>query len=370
MHDTWGEAGHEARGSGGHRRCKRVRSGDAAVTFDLIVWPVDRALALDEAVAEVDRLGGLSSFGLGHDKRLDAFIAAMEQRYPGLRGRGPVPPPCEFDVHRKHVFIGIPWSMVEEITTVVAEAAWQTGLAVYDPQREAVGLPAPFAETPLTAEGVEHHVRAAADALDAVGTGAALVPDDDPAAAQHTISARLAASGFLEMSPLGFQITPDVAAEVMADPLRMPSSLQTPERKAELIDALTTAKVGPRHVALSQLAGWDPDEEVAEALRLMLPSQDVFEAGQAAAGLARQRDITDLPGVLGVVHRFSPADGGTTEAMLLPLRAALSLAALAGPEIVEGVKGRAREWRGASRVRRQSWEHEFDRDLDELLGDP
>ncbi len=350
--------------------CKRVRSGDAAVTFDLIVWPVDRALALDEAVAEVDRLGGLSSFGLGHDKRLDAFIAAMEQRYPGLRGRGPVLPPCEFDVRRKHVFIGIPWSMVEEITTAVAEAAWRTGLAVYDPQREAVGLPAPFAETPMTAEGVERHVPAAADALDgAIRTDAELAPEDDPATAQHTISARLAAAGFLEISPLGFQITPDVAEEVLADPLRMPSSLQTPERKAELIDALTTAKVGPRHVALSQLAGWDPDADVAEALRLMLPSQDVFEAGQAAAGLARQRDITDLPGVLDVVHRFSPADGGTTEAMLLPLRAALSLAALAGPEIVEGVKGRAREWRGASRVRRQSWEQEFDRDLDELLAE-
>jgi len=157
--------------------------------------------------------------------------------------------------------------------------------------------------------------------------------------------------------------------EVHADPLRVSSSLQTPERKAELLAALVGSKVGDRHAALGQLAGWDPDDEVADALRPMLRSQDVFEAGQAAAGLARQRDITDLPGVLNVVHRFSPADGGTTEAMLIPLRAALSLAALAGPDAVEGVKSRARQWRGAAKVRRQSWEHEFDRDLDELLGD-
>jgi hypothetical protein len=169
------------------------------------------------------------------------------------------------------------------------------------------------------------------------------------------------------MSPLGFEITPDLQAEVAADPGRMPSSLQTPERKDDLLEALAAAKVGDRHLALGQLAGWDPDPEVAEALRPLLWSDDVFEAGQAASGLARQGDITDLPGVLDLTYRLSPADGGTAESMIVPLRAALELAALANPDVVEGVKARARQWRGTKRARRQSWEHELDAELDALL---
>ena len=41
---------------------------------------------------------------------------------------------------------------------------------------------------------------------------------------------------------------------------------------------------------------------------------------------------------------MSPIDGGTAEAMYLPLEAALQLAALAGADAVAEVKGKAREW--------------------------
>ena len=171
------------------------------------------------------------------------------------------------------------------------------------------------------------------------------------------------------MSPFGYEITPDLEAEFRADPLRMASSLQTPERKAQLIADMASSSPGARHVALGQLAGWDPDPEVATALRPVLASEDVFEAGQAAGGLARQGDITDLPAVLELVHRMSPADGGSAEAMLMPLRAALELAAPAGSMAVDGVKARARAWRGEPRTRRQPWEGDIDRELDRLLGD-
>ena len=169
------------------------------------------------------------------------------------------------------------------------------------------------------------------------------------------------------MGPLGFETTPDAPAASVDDPTTVPVALQTPELKAELIESLEAGMVGDRHDALGKLAGWDPDPEVAAALRPMLRSDDVFEAGQAATGLARQGDITDLPGVLDLVYRLSPADGGTTEAMVVPLRAALALAALANPDVVAGVKERATQWRGTKRARRQSWEHEFDTELDELL---
>jgi hypothetical protein len=173
--------------------------------------------------------------------------------------------------------------------------------------------------------------------------------------------------GFRVMSPLGFEITPDIEAEALADPGRMPTSLQTPERRAQLIEDIGSKLVAERHRAIGQLAAWDPDPEVAAALRPLLGSDDIFEASRAASGLARQADVTDLPAVLRLVHALSPDEGGSGEAMIEPLRAALSLAALAGPEIVEGVKARARSWRGEARYRRQSWEKVLDAELNELL---
>jgi hypothetical protein len=180
---------------------------------------------------------------------------------------------------------------------------------------------------------------------------------------------RLADAGFHQQSPLGFEITRELRDEYLADPERMPTSLQTEERKAQFLEELAAGRVGARHAAILRLSGWDPDAEVAAALRPLLDSEDVYEAGQAALGLARQGDVTDLPAVMRVLHRVSPADGGTTEAMLQPLRAALALAALATPEIVEGVKVRAREWRGDPRVRRQSWERQLDAEFEALVGE-
>ena len=154
------------------------------MTFDLIVWPVDRELSTADALAEVERFGGRPSFLGGHDKRLDAFIEAIEARYPGIRrGQGDIP--CEFDVMRDHIFLGISWSRVEEVVQVVAEAAWRTGVAVYDPQREAVGLPAPFAGAPMTSSGVEPHVAQAETAFDAIERGAAIAAGADDATVQE-----------------------------------------------------------------------------------------------------------------------------------------------------------------------------------------
>ncbi len=173
--------------------------------------------------------------------------------------------------------------------------------------------------------------------------------------------------GFRVISPLGFEITPEIEAEALADPTRMPTSLQTPERRERLIADLDSTKVGERHLALGQLAAWDPDPDVATALRSLLASDDIFVASRAATGLARQHDITDLPAVLRILHSLSPDEGGSAEAMIEPLRAALALAAIAGPEIAEGVKTRARTWLGEPKTRRQSWEHQLDVELEALL---
>ena len=352
---------------GAARNCRTPDTG--AVTFDLIVWPVARQLSTEEAMAEVERFGGRPSFLGGHDKRLDPFIAAIEARYPGIRrGQGDVP--CEFDVMRDHIFLGISWSRVEEVVQVVAEVAWRTGVAVYDPQREAIGLPAPFAGAPMTSSGVEPHVATAERAFDAIEGGVSMAAGDDEDAVSESVSNEVRASGFTLRSPLGFEITPDIEAEVAADPARLPTKLQTPDRKVELINDLSSNSSGTRHQAIGQLAAWDPDPEVASALRPMLASDDVFEASQAATGLARQGDITDFPALLDLVRRMSPDDGGTFEAMLLVLPPALDLARQAGPVALEGLKQRARQWRGDLSPRAQPWHAEAYRAIDTLLDAP
>ena len=132
------------------------------MSYDLIVWPVDRALTVEEAIAEVEHLGGGFQFGLGHDKRVDDFVEVMRERYPGLHGNEEHRP-FEFDVMRKHVFIGVPDSAAVQVAEVVADAAWTAGVAVFDPQREVVALPAPYGDGPMGLDGIDTHV-AEADA--------------------------------------------------------------------------------------------------------------------------------------------------------------------------------------------------------------
>jgi hypothetical protein len=343
------------------------------VTYELFILPADRALTVDEAAAIVDRASGFP-FGFGHDKRLDPFIASMERRYGRLRGINATPP-FEFDVVRSHVFIGIPWIGVEEVVTAVGEAAFEAGVAVWDPQRAVVGLPAPHGDSPMTAEGTEAHVHKAETALAAIEHGAGStepgegeeLPEEASGDLPGAAPEEVRKTGFPQMSPLGFEVTPELAAEFAADPLRMPTSLQTPELRDALLASLADGRVGDRHAAITRLAGWDPDPLVASALRPLLASDDVFAASRAASGLARQKDITDLPALLDLVYRLSPADGGTAGSMLEPLRATLDLAVLAGPEIVEGVRSRARTWRAAGSAARRSWERDQDRELDVLL---
>lgn len=337
------------------------------MTFDLTVFPVDRPLTFREAAAEIEHASGWR-LGLGHDRRLDPFITEMERRFPGIRGPGPEGPPVEFTVTRGTVGFGIGWSVVEELVPVICEVAFRTGLAVWDPQRETIGLPAPFSDAPLGPEGLSDHVDTAQRMLGAVIAGTLTGGTIGGEATQRAISHQLRSIGARQLSPLGFEITPEIEDEVFADPTRYPPSLQTPERKAELLADLTgTPSSGARHLALAALAAWDPDPEIAAALRPLLLSEDVFEVGMVASGLARQGDLTDLPGILGAVHRMSPADGGSVSAMLKPLGAAIALAEQAGPEIVLGVKAQARAWRGVAAPPR--WEREADVALDVLLGD-
>src|SRR3954452_18649281 len=140
------------------------------VTSALTVFPVDRSLTFEEAAVEVERASGWR-LGFGHDRRLDPFLAALERRFPGVRGPGPDGPPVELTVTRGTVVFGLGWSIVEELAPVICDMAYGLGLAVWDPQRETIGLPAPFGEAPLGPDGLREHVETANGMLGAIVGG-------------------------------------------------------------------------------------------------------------------------------------------------------------------------------------------------------
>src|SRR3954452_18765380 len=140
------------------------------VTSALTVFPVDRSLTFEEAAVEVERASGWR-LGFGHDRRLDPFLTALERRFPGIRGPGPDGPAVELTVTRGTVVFGLGWSIVEEFAPVICDIAYGLGLAVWDPQRHAVGLPAPFGDAPLGPEGLSDHVGTANATLGAIVSG-------------------------------------------------------------------------------------------------------------------------------------------------------------------------------------------------------
>jgi hypothetical protein len=325
------------------------------MTYDLIAWPVDRALTTEEAARAVEALRPSMGFRLRTDKRISRFVQELGKRYPDGRFGAR---PFELDVHGSHVFVGIGWSMVAEVTATVGDCAWAAGLALWDPQRRVVAMPAPLADLPMTWEGIESHIEAAEGFMSTLGASVERSGTSDPVEVLQAVNQDLRAAGYRMASPMGFEVTPELEAEVMADPTRMPSGLQVPERKADLLRKVVGGDAGDRHLAVAQLSGWDPDPEVAEALRGLLASDDVFLATTAANGLVRQGDRAALDAVLELVRTMSPADGGSAITMLGPVSAALDLAALVGPEATDRVRARAREWLGPDRTRSGSTDRE------------
>ena len=123
--------------------------------YELIVIPADEPMTADEAAAAIERFAGGFQIGLRRDHRLDAFEAKIEESWPGILKAHVQDRPFEFDAMRHHVFIGIPFESAETVAKIVVDAAWSTGVAVFDPRRHMVGLPAPMADAPLDVDGIQ-----------------------------------------------------------------------------------------------------------------------------------------------------------------------------------------------------------------------
>jgi hypothetical protein len=339
------------------------------MSYDLLAWPVDRQMSWAEAIADIEKRATRWKIGLRHDRRIDAFERAMKARFPGI-GTARSEYPMEFDVRAEYVQVSLPWSMVSELLDAIAPIAFEAGLALFDPQRELVGMPAPFGSAPLGTSGVDEHEEHAARAIRDIAGG---WMSGSTAGTSFGITDARGEARFKVMSPLGFEITPDIEGDVMENPNRVPTALQTRERKMQALAALGDDLAARRHEALQLFGGWDPDTEVRAALIPMLQSDDVITVSLAASAVARQGTAGDLPAILEAVHRLSPSDGGTVEAMLMPLSAAFDLARAAAPDELDAIKGKARAWREppvGSKARQVVSEAAFEQMLDAFAAGP
>ena len=92
---------------------------------------------------------------------------------------------------------------VEEVVTAVGEAAFEAGVAVWDPQRALVGLPAPRTEAPMTAEGYRGPRPQGRDRVRGDQSGA--TPEEASASRPRPSPMRYASPRSRRMSPLGFE---------------------------------------------------------------------------------------------------------------------------------------------------------------------
>jgi hypothetical protein len=344
------------------------------VGFDLFAWPIDGPVSQQEAAAELERLLEEDTRDDAADPRLRAFVADLRARFPAgfphddEIGQDWQPPHgavvFELDVSREHVFLGIPWPFVSQVGEAAQEVASRHDVLLFDPQTATAILPPRFGGKPVAlsqhSDEVEAFTAEIADHVDVDISDLDLADGRD--AMRAFVRAAQAAGARIE-NPLGFEVTEALVGEMFDDPTGLPTMLQTSQTKARLISNLRSPKKRPRLEAVTQLAGWDADEEVDSALREALRSDDDFVRWMAASGLARHRYVASFEDLLEVMRRASPAGGGDVGAMVLPTRSALELAGAIGPEAIERVRRLVVDWRGALPAKPRQADRELDRVL-------
>ena len=345
------------------------------MSFDLYVWPIDRQVTQEEAASELERLSDYDRPREATDPRLRAFVAELRARFPeGFPDKSEIdadwqPPEgtvvFELNESREHAFLGIPWSFVSPVGAAAQEIAFRHDLMLFDPQSEMAILPPTFGGEPIdwTAPD-DSEVEAMANDFSAkVAVDLSDLDLDNDTDAMRALVREIEASGGRMEVPMGFRVTEDLVSEVFDDPNRLPSKLQTPETKARLLANIRSPKNRPRMEAVTQLAGWDADDEVDAALAEALRSDDGFVRWIAASGLARHGYVAAFEDVLEVTRRSSPAGDGDVGSMIMPTQSALELATRIGPQAVERVRALVAEWRGPVPAKPKQWDRELDRVL-------
>ena len=315
------------------------------MSYDLFVWWSAAAIGAHEARLQLeqwiqrDEIASESSV----DARLTSFASAVSARWPSVLGAAEPDMDdlgfeLEFAQTGGYAFIGIPWPHVDAVSDSIRTIAQDHDLLVYDPQQSLVTLPPRLGGTSAGAKpDVELPLSGISNALEG-----SFIDTGDPETATQDFIADWIKVGNRVESPLGFEVEASDLGTLWADPTMLPKRLQTPARKAEALAALRSKRTADRLTAVTQLAGWEPDPEVAVALRELVTSADPLERVCAVSGLARQGAIEAIDDVLGVVRQdiFS----GDAAGLLSSERAALELAAKAGDHELQRARNQIDKW--------------------------
>jgi hypothetical protein len=119
------------------------------MSFDLGVWYPQKRIRNEEAGELYLRLCDGDTSGVGPNPAIDAFYAELTARHPeidavgeeGIGDHNDCPWSCKLDRSPGHVILSCVWPKATYIHQFVLNLAHKHGLAVYDPQSEAVTYP-------------------------------------------------------------------------------------------------------------------------------------------------------------------------------------------------------------------------------------
>jgi hypothetical protein len=130
------------------------------MSFDLGVWSSSKKIADQQAGRIYEQLcaeGRATGLAPQSDaqERIAAFLQELEQKYPSISSDvwddetiDDCPWSCDFDVSDVHVLMSCVWPRADEVSFVVEGLAYKHELVCYDPQSDAVRLPASLGGAP------------------------------------------------------------------------------------------------------------------------------------------------------------------------------------------------------------------------------
>jgi predicted nucleic acid-binding protein len=119
------------------------------MSFDLAVWYPEKRIDNDEARKLYVRLCDSDTSGVVANPAIDAFYAELTARYPEIEAipeeklgdHDYCPWSCKLDRSSGHMIMPCVWPKATDVYRLVESLARKHGLAIYDPQSDAVIYP-------------------------------------------------------------------------------------------------------------------------------------------------------------------------------------------------------------------------------------
>jgi HEAT repeat protein len=289
--------------------------------FDIWIWYSSHPVSDEDAHRTYESLTLGDPGDVEESPSLAAFVRDVRRQWPWLRepSAGPVSPDgFEFDSNDWHGWFGIPWTAVARVGPSIQRLVEKHGLVLFDPQDGCVHLPeqlggsAPIDWAALARPGLELIESVASDFEQLQPSG------DDRADALAFMRKLIEEHGVTFSSPTSVDVgrenlerlpelfrIPDVP---FVEPFPVPLDAQTPKAFDARRRELASTSAVKRRVALSQLGGWAPTEDVRAQVRESLEDPDVYVRGSAVHLLGHFGEETSFERMLQITEQIASSD--------------------------------------------------------------